>query len=138
MQLAGLAEDDFAVAFEVFAEAERTRVGVGEEVGEEGLAFEQRKVAEVVAVEVEEVEDEVGEGLLRAVLKGGLEVGEAGGAVVGEDDDFAVEDAGLSAGRSATCGGDGLHAVGPVEAGAGEELDCAGRLCGPGCGSRRA
>ena len=75
-----------------------------------------------MAVEVEEIEDEVGEGLFGAFLKGGLQVGEAGGAVVGEDDDFAVEDGGFG-GERGDLGGDGLHAVGPVEAGAGEELD---------------
>ncbi len=71
---------------------------------------------------MEEVEDEVGEGLFDAVLERGLEVGEAGGAVFGEDDYFAVEDAGLR-GQGCDLGGDGLHAVGPVEAGAGEEFD---------------
>ena len=48
-----------------------------------------------MAVEVEEVEGEVGEGVLGAFLEGGLQVGEAGGAVGGEDDDFAVEGGGV-------------------------------------------
>ncbi len=87
-----------------------------------GFAFDEGEVAEVVAVEVEEIEDEVGEGLFGSFLKGGLEVGEAGVAFVVEDDDFAVEDGGF-AGEDGDLGGDGLHAVGPVEAGAGEELD---------------
>ena len=59
------------------------------------------QVAQVVSVEVKEVEGEVGEGMLGAFLKGGLQVGEAGGAVGGEDDDFAVEDGGV--------GGEGLR-----------------------------
>ena len=73
----------------------------------------------------------------RALLEGGLQVGEAGGAVGGEDDDFAVEGDAVG-GEARDLGGDGGHAVGPVEAGAGEELDLGVGLCGPGCGSRRA
>src|SRR5207245_797118 len=51
-----------------------------------------------------------------------LEVGEAGVAVGAQDYYFAVEDAAVG-GKGGDLGGDGLHAVGPVEAGAGEELD---------------
>ena len=49
---------------------------------------------------------EVGEGVLGAFLEGGLEVGEAGGAVGGEDDDFAVEGADVG-GEAGDLGGDG-------------------------------
>ena len=70
-----------------------------------------------MAVEVEDVEDEVGEGLAYAILECGLEVGEAGGAVVGEDDYFAVGDEGVS-GEGCDAGRDAFHAVGPIEAGA--------------------
>ena len=53
-------------------------------IGEEGFAGAAGgKVAWVVAFEVEEVEDEVGEGVPGSVLEGGLEVGEVGGAVGG-------------------------------------------------------
>ena len=92
----------FAVAGNVFGEADGF-VGVvgGEDGGEEGFAFAEGEVAGIVAVEVEEVEDEVGEGMGFGVLKGGLEVGEAGVAVGGEDDDFAVEGA-VWTGRAAT------------------------------------
>ena len=76
-------------------------------------------------------------GLLGAFLECGLQIGEAGVAVGGEDDHFAVEDGGVG-GEGGDVGGDGLHAMSPVEAGAGEELDVDPRLCGPGCGSRRA
>ena len=71
---------------------------------------------------MEEVEDEVGEGILGSVLEGGLEVGEVGGAVGGEDDDFSVKGEGVG-GEGGDGGGDGGNAVGPVEAGAGEHLD---------------
>ena len=95
---------------------------MGEDFGEEGFAVVQREVAGVVAVEMEEVEAEVGEVMPGALLEGGLQVGEAGGAVGGEDDDLAVE--GDLVGREAgDLSGDGGHAVGPVEALAGEELD---------------
>ena len=71
---------------------------------------------------MEEIEDEVSERLFDAFLKCGLQVGEAGVAVFVEDDDFAVED-GLLARKGGDLGGDGLHAVRPVETGAREELD---------------
>jgi len=90
---AGAVEDRGAVGFEVVTEVERVRVGGGEELSEEGFAVAEGKVAGVVAVEVEEVEREVGEVVARAFLKGGLEVGEAGGAVGGEDHGFSVEGA---------------------------------------------
>ena len=117
------------------------RLGCGwEEMGEELLAFAEGEVAGVVAVEVEEVEDEVGEGVGVGVLEGGLKEGEAGVAVGGEDDDFAVEGA-VVRGELGDGGGDGGHAVGPVEALAGKKRTAelaARRTCGPGCGSRRA
>ena len=94
----------------------------GEERGEEGFAGEEWEVAGVVAFEVEEVEAEEGERVAGAVLEGGLEEGEVGGAVGGEDDDFAVEGDGVG-GQGGDGGGDGGDAVGPVEAAAGEHLD---------------
>jgi hypothetical protein len=96
---ASLAEDGFAVAGNVFGEAEGF-VGVfficrrrWKEMREELLALVEGEVARVVAVEMEEVEDEVGEGMGFGVLEGGLEESEAGVAVGREDDDFAVEGA---------------------------------------------
>ena len=57
-----------------------------------------------------------------AFFEGGLEASEGGEALRVEHDDLAVEDRGV--GRDALHGsGDGLDAVGPVEAGAGEYLD---------------
>ena len=41
-------------------------------------------------IEVEQVEGEVSEGLFDALLEGGLQVGEAGRAVGGQDDEFGV------------------------------------------------
>ncbi len=130
MEGAGLAEDGFAVAGNVFGEEDDFLVGFcGEEGGKELLALAEGKVAGIVAVEVEEVEDEVGEGMGFGVLEGGLEESEAGGAVGGEDDDFAIEGAVLD-GES----GDGVgyvgHTVGPVDALAGEELDFVAGLAG--------
>ena len=125
-ELAGIAEDGGAVGFEVLGEAEDVRVGVGEELGEESFALAQRKVAGVVPVEMEEVEAEIGEWMFGVLLKRSLQVGEAGGSVRAENDDFAVE--GDSVGGDARDlggdgDGDGGHAMGPVEAGAGEQLD---------------
>ena len=60
--------------------------------------------------------------MFRSVLKSGLQIGKAGGAAGREDDDFAVDDGGVG-GQLGDFGGERLHAVRPVEAGAGEELD---------------
>ena len=114
-------EDGGCVGIQMLADAEVVGGG-GEELGEEGFALEEREVAEVVAVEVQEVEDEVGEGVLVAILKRGLEVGKACVPVGGEDDDLAVEECGLGGERFEGLG-EGLHAVSPVEAAACEELD---------------
>jgi len=77
-----------------------------------------RRVAGVVAVDVEEVEDEVGEGVGFGVLKGGLEERETGVAIGGEDDDFAVEGAVVD-GKVGDGFGDIGHAVSPVDTFAG-------------------
>ncbi len=91
--LAGVVEERGAIGFQVLGEAKDV-VGDGrDEFGEERFAIAEGKVAGVVAVEVEEVEAEVGEVMFGAFLEGGLQVGEAGGAVGAEDDDFAVEGA---------------------------------------------
>src|SRR5580658_10759202 len=60
--------------------------------------------------------------MLCALLKCGLQVGEAGAAAGREDDDFAVDNGGLG-GQLGEFGGERLHTVRPVEAGAGEELN---------------
>jgi hypothetical protein len=127
-----VAKDFFAVAGNVFGEPKGivgVAAGRGKERGEEVFAFAEGEVAGVVAVEVEEVEDEVGEGMGFSVLKGGLEEGEAGGAVGGEDDDFAVEGA-VVGGEVGDGLGDVGHAVGPVDTFASEELDFLSGLAG--------
>src|ERR1700679_4301265 len=88
--------------------------GVFEQLGEKPLAFHQGKLAKIVAVQVEQVEGEVSERLFDTLLEGGLQIREVGGAVGGEDDEFAVEDCGLGR-EGLDLGGDGLHAVGPVK-----------------------
>ena len=74
LELAGLGEDGGAAAVDVIAEAEGAVVAVGEDGGEELFALAELEVAGVVAVEVEEVEDEVGERVALAFVEGGLQV----------------------------------------------------------------
>src|SRR5580704_2533516 len=74
---------------------------------------------------MEEVESEVCERVLRAFVEGGLEVGEARRPAFIEDDNLAVKDGRLNGQRFGGAG-DGRHAMGPVEAFAGEEA-CAAR-----------
>jgi len=125
---AGFAEDGFAVAGNVFGKADGFVVG-REQRREEVFAFAEGEVAGIVAVDVEEVEDEVGEGMGFGVLKRSLKQREAGGAVGGEDDDFAVEGA-VADGEIGDGFGDVGHAVGPVDAFAGEELNLLVRFAG--------
>ena len=111
------------------AEAECAVVAVGEDGGEEFFARAELEVAGVVAVVVEEVEDEVGERVALAFVERGLQRGEGGDAAVVEDDDFAIERE-FVGGEGGDGVGDGAHAVGPVEAFAGEELDACAGLAG--------
>jgi len=78
---------------------------------------------------VEEVEDEIGEGMSFGVLEGGLEEGEAGVAVGGENDNFAIEGA-FADGEIGDGLGDVGHAMRPVNTFAGEELDLVAGLAG--------
>src|SRR6185437_7894132 len=89
----------------------------------------ERERTRVAAVEVEKIEDKVRELVLGAFLKACLEIGEASGAIGTEDDDLAVEGAGCC-GEAGDLIGDGLHAVGPVEALARKELDLAAGFAG--------
>jgi hypothetical protein len=75
-------EHGFAVSFEVFAEAEEI-AGFFQELGEESFAIDEGKAAQIVAVEVKQIEGKVGDRLFDAFLKGGLQVSEAGRAVFG-------------------------------------------------------
>ncbi len=78
---------------------------------------------------MKQIEEEVTQRLLDAFLKGRLQVGEAGGAVGGEHDDLAIKDEAFG-GEPGHLRREGFHAVGPIEAGAGEELDFASILAG--------
>ena len=129
LELAGLGEDGGAAAVDVIAEAECAVVAVGEDGGEEFFARAELEVAGVVAVVVEEVEDEVGERVALAFVERCLQRGEGGDAAVVEDDDFAVEGE-FVGGEGGDGVGDGAHAVRPVEAFAGEELDAGAGFAG--------
>src|SRR6185312_3886420 len=77
---AGVAQNGRAIAAKVVGEMEGIGVGVSDEIRKESFACRERERARVAAIEVQEIEDEVGEMVLRAFLKAGLQVSEAGGA----------------------------------------------------------
>jgi hypothetical protein len=91
-------------------------------LGKDCLAIEEWKPAQIVAVEMEQIEGEIGERFPGVFLKGGLQVGKAGGTVFGEDNDFAIKNRVID-GNVFYLLRDGAHTVGPVKTGAGEELD---------------
>ena len=122
VELAGLVEHGDAGGREVLGELEVVGVGGLKEVGKELFAVKQRKVARVAAFEVEEIEAKVGKGVAGAFLEGGLQVGEVGGAVRGEDHDLAIEGGGLD-GEFGDGGGNGADALGPVQSAASQHLD---------------
>ncbi len=62
---------------------------------ENGLAALQRQIAQVVSVNVEQVEGEIGERVFRSLFEGCLQIGEAGATPIVEDHDLAVEDSGV-------------------------------------------
>src|ERR1035438_7034670 len=74
-----------------------------------------------MVIEVQQIEGEVGEGFVGAFLKGGLQVRKAGRSVVGENDDFTVEDCGRG-GNISHLFRDLLHAMSPVQTSASQKL----------------
>ena len=130
VELAGLAEDGGAVGFDVLAEADVVVGALARRAARSGFALEERKVAQVVAVEVEEIEDEVGEGLFGCLPERRPADRRSWWCRCRRGRRLRRRGWQISAGRVATWVGDGLHAVRPVEAGAGEELDVGAGLAG--------
>ena len=112
------------------------RGGGGEEGAQRFLAIDERDARQVVAVEVEEIEDEVTE-LRRGCRSGVLERMEARDAALVEDGDLAVEERRLGGDRSDRVR-DGREALRPVVAVPAHEPCLAALDAPPGSGSRRA
>src|SRR5271165_4636521 len=70
---------------------------------------------------MQQIEREVGERFVGAFLKGGLQVRKAGRAVVGENDDFTVEECGRG-GNISYLFRNRLHAMSPVQTSASQKL----------------
>ena len=102
------------------AVAERVVALFLQQAFEDGLAALERQVARVVPVEVQQVEREIRQRVLRTFLKRGLQIGEAGASLGVEDHDLAIED-GIVDGKLGGGFGDISHAMRPVETLAGEE-----------------
>src|SRR5664279_5521447 len=74
-----------------------------------------------MAIEVQQIKGEVGERFVGAFLKSSLQVRKAGRAVVGENDDFTVEDCGRG-GNISHLFRNSLHAMSPVQTSASQKL----------------
>ena len=122
-KIAGLPVEPLAVRLDVVPHADRPRVA-GEQLVQRLLAGEERRLAEVVAVEVEEVEGEVDEVVLPVLGEGVLEGLEAGGAVRLQDHHLAVEDR-LDHRELLGLAGHRGEAIGPVLAVAGDQTGLA-------------
>ena len=91
-------QHDLAVLVEMLAEAKRLGRAL-QQSGQPLLAGDERLGAEVLAVEVEQVEEIVAEAVGAVGQKVGLQGGEVGGAAGPLDDELAVEDRGLGGER---------------------------------------
>ena len=118
-----MAEHALAVLLEMLAEADRAAGRrIVEAAGEQGLAFDQRRSGEIVAVEVEEVEGVEDHALGPAGLQGLLQAGEDRHPGFVLDHHLAVDQrrAELQLFQS---GSDAAELRRPVQTLAGEELD---------------
>ena len=95
--------------------------GIGEQGAEPVLAFDQRPRAEILAVEVERIEQEKDKRRRVAAVRSELDDVERRGAVRADTAQFAVE-IGLARVEFPHGLGDRRIFVGPVEPGAGDEL----------------
>ncbi len=116
-----MAQHQRAAFLEMVAVAQDAAVA-GHELFEQGLALFQRQAGEIVAVEMEKVEDVEDEAVVAALAEIGLEGGEIRSARAGLNDELAVDQ--RRAGRKlAERGDDGLaEFLRPVEPAAREEL----------------
>jgi len=123
---AGLLQHQRAVHVEMLAVADRLAGGLRgcQQAPKLGLALEHRPIAQVSAVEIQQVEDVVDEGVAPALLEGGLQLREIGNAALVLDHDFTVDHGGLGR-QLGDCGRDVGKLTRPIEAFAGEQLHVA-------------
>ena len=114
-------QHDLAVLVEMLAEAKRLGRAL-EQRGQPVLAGEERLGAQVLAVEVEKVEEVVAEAVGAVGGQVRLQRGEVGGAAGAFDHELAVEDRGLGRQRRESAAEFRSEAAGPVLAAAGQEL----------------
>src|SRR5689334_20529591 len=108
----------------MLAEADVGRRLCADDLAEQGLAVDQRRLGEVEAFAVEQIEPVEAEAVLPAGAEISLQMIEARQAGGVLDDDLAVN-IGRAQPEAGERGGDAAETVGPIEAGAGEELDLA-------------
>ena len=113
-----------AVLLEMLAEAQRPVPAI-QQGRQPVLARDERHRAEILAVEVEEVEQVVTEAVAAAGREVGLQRRKVRGAAGALDDQFAVEDRDLRRERGKRLGDRRAEAIGPVLAAAGQQLHVA-------------
>src|SRR5439155_19932091 len=93
-----------------------------EDLFQQRLAVEQRRFAQIEAFAIAKIEGVVEHAVLPALAQIGLQIAQAGFAVIVLDHDLAVDESGAQAQRKQRLL-DALEALGPIKAGAGEQLD---------------
>ncbi len=92
---AGFLEDRCLLIAYMLTDPDGVVVQCFDELREQILPFGEGESAQPMSVEMQEIEDVVVQRVLRALLEGGLQSGEAADAILVEDDHFAIEQRGL-------------------------------------------
>jgi len=119
LQLASVGEHLVAVRPQVLAVDDRVRqAGFVEQHLEDALAFDQRRLPQIKALQIQKIERIEQQAVLIASGEFGLQFGKAGAAVF-DDDDLAIKDCALD--RDVEGAGDHRKPFRPVETRAGED-----------------
>ena len=128
--LAGLGEEGRALALHMIGVANRAAFRQArDERRQQRLALDQRQAGEIAAVEMQQIEDVIGQPLGLAARERILQSSEAGDAILAHHRDLAVQISGADLGQRQGRG-DRPEARRPVEAAAGEHADLAGLEAG--------
>ena len=118
-------ENHRAVALEMLGIADRPVLAAPlEQALQRGLARDQRRIGQIAAVQIEQIEHPIDEAIAAALFQVGLQHRETRNALVVLDDQFAVEER-RRRGKRGDRRGDALEAMRPIERFAGKQLDLA-------------
>ena len=133
---AGVLQNEVAALGEVLAVLENAFACTSASRAQRGLAVEQRGGAQVLAVQMQQVEEVVAEAVAAALAQVRLQGAEVRHAVVGLDHHLAVEECGDDRQRVQRLGHIGELGR-PIKPAAGQQLDAAVIDAAPAAGSRR-